>query len=163
MGSPSPAGRLRPRPYHGPMATLTEIAKQAGVPVPVASRLLNGDPTVRAREETRQRVLQVAKDLNYSANYAGRALRLARSKALALVIPTVSSPLFADLLQGAEDAAEAEDYTLLIGHANRLTRGSDTAVQAAVAGGNGPDVAFVPSPATLQSLAAAGKLQTMPR
>lgn len=108
------------------MATLTEIAERAGVSVSVASRLLNGDPTVRAREETRQRVLQVAKELNYTANYAGRALRLARSKAIALVIPTVSTPLFADLLQGAEEAAEAEEYTLLIGHANRMTAGSDT-------------------------------------
>ncbi|HUB70682.1 MAG TPA: LacI family DNA-binding transcriptional regulator [Acidimicrobiales bacterium] len=108
------------------MTTLSEIAKRAGVSVSVASRVLNGDPSVRARDETRQRVLQVAKDLNYSPNYAGRALRLARSKALGLIVPAVSSPLFADLLDGAEDAAEASEYTLLIGHANRITAGSDT-------------------------------------
>jgi LacI family transcriptional regulator len=108
------------------MATLTEIAERAGVSVSVASRLLNGDPTVRTREETRQRVLQVAKELNYSANYAGRALRLARSKALALIVPTVASPLFDDLLAGAEEAADAADYTLLIGRAQSLTAGGDT-------------------------------------
>jgi LacI family transcriptional regulator len=108
------------------MATLTEIAKRAGVSVSVVSRVLNGDPTVRTREETRERVLRVAKDLNYTANYAGRALRLARSKALALVTPAVSSPLFSDLLAGATDAAEAEDYTLLIGWSDRITAGSDT-------------------------------------
>ena len=84
-----------------PVATLSEIARQAGVSVSVVSRVLNGDPTVRTREETRQRVLRVAKDLNYTANYAGRALRLARSKALALITPAVSSPLFSDLLAGA--------------------------------------------------------------
>jgi len=108
------------------MATLNEIARRAGVSVSVVSRVLNGDPTVRAREETRQRVLRVAKELNYSANYAGRALRLARSKALALITPAVSSPLFSDLLAGATDAAEAEDYTLLIGWSDRITQGSDT-------------------------------------
>jgi LacI family transcriptional regulator len=108
------------------MATLTEIARRAGVSVSVVSRVLNGDPTVRAREETRQRVLQVAKELNYTANYAGRALRLARSKTLALITPAVSSPLFSDLLAGATDAAEAEDYTLLIGWSDRITTGSDT-------------------------------------
>ena len=90
------------------MTTLSEIARKAGVSVSVASRVLNGDPTVRAREETRERVLQAAKLLNYSPNYAGRTLRLARSKALALIVPFVSSPLFSDLLQGAEDAAEQE-------------------------------------------------------
>ncbi len=108
------------------MATLSEIARRAGVSVSVVSRVLNGDPTLRTREETRQRVLQVAKELNYTANYAGRALRLARSKALALVIPGVSSPLFADLLAGATEAAEAADYTLLIGRSDRITAGSDT-------------------------------------
>ena len=108
------------------MATLSEIARRAGVSVSVVSRVLNGDPTVRTRLETRQRVLQVAKELNYTANFAGRALRLARSKTLALITPAVSSPLFSDLLTGATDAAEAEDYTLLIGWSDRITQGSDT-------------------------------------
>jgi LacI family transcriptional regulator len=108
------------------MATLSEIAKLAGVSVSVVSRVLNGDPTVRARPETRDRVLAVAKELNYSANFAGRALRLARSRALALIVPSVSSPLFADLLDGASDAAEAEGYTLLIGRSDDITAGSDT-------------------------------------
>jgi LacI family transcriptional regulator len=108
------------------MATLSEIARRAGVSVSVVSRVLNGDPTVRTRLETRQRVLRVAKELNYTANYAGRALRLARSKALALITPAVSSPLFSDLLAGATDAADAEDYTLLIGWSDRITQGSDT-------------------------------------
>jgi LacI family transcriptional regulator len=108
------------------VATLSEIARQAGVSVSVVSRVLTGDPTLRTRDETRQRVLQVAKDLNYTANYAGRALRLARSKALALITPGVSSPLFDDLLSGATDAAEEEDYTLLIGRSDRITQGSDT-------------------------------------
>jgi LacI family transcriptional regulator len=108
------------------MATLSEIARRAGVSVSVVSRVLNGDPTVRTRLETRQRVLQVAKELNYTANYAGRALRLARSKTLALITPAVSSPLFSNLLAGATDAAEAEDYTLLIGWSDRITEGSDT-------------------------------------
>lgn len=108
------------------MTKLSEIATRAGVSVSVVSRVLNGDPTVRAREETRQRVLQVAKELNYTANYAGRALRLARSKALALIAPNVSSPLFADLLAGATSAAEEADYTVLIGLSNTITAGSDT-------------------------------------
>ena len=55
------------------MATLSEIARRAGVSVSVVSRVLNGDPTVRTRLETRQRVLRVAKELNYTANFAGRA------------------------------------------------------------------------------------------
>ncbi len=108
------------------MATLSQIARLAGVSVSVASRVLNGDPKLRTRPDTRDRVLKAAKDLNYTANYAERALRLARSKALALIIPAVSSPLFADLLSGATEAAEAQEYTLLIGRSDRITAGSDT-------------------------------------
>ena len=56
----------------------------------------------------------------------GRALRMARSRALALIVPGVSSPLFADLLAGAEEAADEADYTLLIGRSDRVTVGGDT-------------------------------------
>lgn len=108
------------------MATLQEIAQRAGVSVSVASRILTGDPAVRTRQETRERVLAAARELNYSANYAARALRLARSKALALVVPDVSTPLFADLLAGATEASAERDYTLLIGRADHFTAGSDT-------------------------------------
>jgi LacI family transcriptional regulator len=107
------------------MATLTEIAQRAGVSVSVASRVLNGDPNLRTRPETRERVVQAAKDLNYTANYAGRALRLARSKALALIVPDVSTPLFADLLAGAADASGEQDHTLLLGRSDRVTAGGD--------------------------------------
>lgn len=107
------------------MPTLSEVAARAGVSVSVASRVLTGDPSLRTRPETRDRVLQVAKDLNYNANYAGRALRLARSKALALIVPDVSTPLFADLLAGASDASGEEDYTLLLGRSDRVIEGGD--------------------------------------
>lgn len=126
MQSTWPAGSSCSVPADDQLATLTEIAKRTGVSVSLVSRILNADPTVRAREETRQRVLRAAQELNYTANYAGRALRLARSRALALIVPSVSSPLFADLLAGAEDAAEEADYTVLIGRSDRITEGSDT-------------------------------------
>ncbi len=107
------------------MATLAEIARRAGVSVSVASRVLTGDPNLRTRPETRDRVVLAAKELNYTANYAGRALRLARSRALALIVPDVSTPLFADLLAGAADAAAAQDHTLLLGRSDRMTAGGD--------------------------------------
>ncbi len=107
------------------MATLAEIAERAGVSVSVASRVLNCDPNLRTRPETRDRVVLAAKELNYTANYAGRALRLSRSKAIALIVPDVSTPLFADLLAGATDAASGEDHTLLVGRSERVVADGD--------------------------------------
>jgi LacI family transcriptional regulator len=108
------------------VTTLSEIARKAGVSVSVVSRLLNGDPQVRTRDDTRERVFQIAKELKYTPNHAGRALRLARTKALALIVPDVSSPLFADLLAGAQDAADEAECTLLLGRSDRISDGSDT-------------------------------------
>jgi LacI family transcriptional regulator len=108
------------------VTTLSEIARRAGVSVSVVSRLLNGDPQVRTRDETRERVLQIAKELRYTPNHAGRALRLARTKALALIVPDVSTPLFADVLAGAQDAADEAECTLLLGRSDRISDGSDT-------------------------------------
>jgi LacI family transcriptional regulator len=108
------------------VTTLSDIARQADVSISVVSRVLNGDPNVRVRDETRQRVLQIARELKYTPNHAGRALRLARSKALALIVPDVSSPLFADLLAGAQVAADEAECTLLLGRSDSVTDGSDT-------------------------------------
>jgi LacI family transcriptional regulator len=108
------------------VTTLSEIAQKAGVSVSLVSRLLNGDPQVRTRDDTRERVLQIAKEMKYTPNHAGRALRLARTKALALIVPDVSSPLFADLLAGAQDAADEAECTLLLGRSDRISDGSDT-------------------------------------
>jgi LacI family transcriptional regulator len=107
------------------MATLKDIARRAGVSVPLVSRVLNNDPQVRLREETRERVLRIAEQLNYTANYAGRALRLSRTGTLGLLVPDVNNAIFAELLRGVEDAADESDYIVLLGSADRVRPGSD--------------------------------------
>ncbi|MBD5162415.1 MAG: substrate-binding domain-containing protein [Oscillibacter sp.] len=47
------------------MATLKDVARQAGVSAAAASRILNQDPTLSVTEETRGRVLSAAAALNY--------------------------------------------------------------------------------------------------
>ncbi|MGL5675797.1 MAG: LacI family DNA-binding transcriptional regulator [Cellulosilyticaceae bacterium] len=50
------------------MATIKEIAEQAGVSLATVSRVLNMDPTLTVSESTRQNVLEAAEALNYIAN-----------------------------------------------------------------------------------------------
>ncbi len=59
------------------MTTLSVVGHRAGVHVSVVSRVLNGDPGLRVRDETRQRVERIARELDYVPNYTARALRLA--------------------------------------------------------------------------------------
>ncbi len=58
---------------------LADVARLAGVDVSTASRVLRGEATQRIREETRARVLQSARTLNYAPNQLARGLRMARS------------------------------------------------------------------------------------
>ena len=47
------------------MATLKDIASKAGVSQSTVSRILNNDQTLNVTDQTRQKVLEVAQELNY--------------------------------------------------------------------------------------------------
>jgi DNA-binding LacI/PurR family transcriptional regulator len=108
------------------MATIVEVAKRANVTPAVVSRLLNGDPTLRIKPETRQRVLDVVKMLNYSPNPSARALRKARTGMLGLVVHDITNPVYAEIIVGAQQAATDASYTLLLGDADALAPGEDS-------------------------------------
>jgi len=60
------------------MATLADIAKQAGVSSATVSRVLNADPTLSVSTATRAKILQVASNLKYTkAKHAAKAARIA--------------------------------------------------------------------------------------
>jgi LacI family transcriptional regulator len=97
--------------------TLVEIAKRAGVSRSTASRVMNDHPSVG--QETRARVLSVAKSLNYHPNFAARSLAAGRTRILGLVIPTGVSTLFTDpyfplLIQGITSACNARDHSVML-------------------------------------------------
>ncbi|OIJ12066.1 hypothetical protein BKP37_14385 [Anaerobacillus alkalilacustris] len=48
------------------MATIKDIAKEANVSISTVSRVLNNDETLTVMEETRKRILAIAKKLNYT-------------------------------------------------------------------------------------------------
>ncbi len=107
------------------MASLMDVATAAGVSKSVASRVLNGDPSVRARPETRQRIVDAARRLGYVANHSARALRSSRAGALALMIPDVNNAVFADLLRGVQAGAAEEGMIVLVAEADRRSSEGD--------------------------------------
>jgi len=58
--------------------TLEQIAKQAGVSLTTASRVINGLPSVRPA--TRERVLQIIRQYGYQPNAMARSLATQRSR-----------------------------------------------------------------------------------
>ncbi len=104
-------------------ATLRDVARLAGVSISVVSRELNGDPVLRAREETRQRIQEAARVLDYTPSLAGRALRTARASAICLIVPQLATPVFEELIRGVEEASERAGLQLFIGKFERLRPG----------------------------------------
>lgn len=102
------------------MATVADVARLAQVSAGVVSRLLNEDPTLRIRDDTRERVLRAADELNYTPNHAARALRSARVGVIGLAVHDVSNPVYSAIIEGAQAAALEAGYALMLADVDAL-------------------------------------------
>jgi LacI family transcriptional regulator len=102
------------------VARLADVAARAGVGTSIASRVLNRDPTVGVRPETRARILEAAEALHYRPNAAARGLKSQRTTTIGLVIPNLAYPVNAEIIHGAERAASEAGYVLLIADAEEF-------------------------------------------
>ncbi|HEY8457204.1 MAG TPA: LacI family DNA-binding transcriptional regulator [Actinopolymorphaceae bacterium] len=96
------------------MTSITEVARHAGVSPSIVSRLLNGDPTLRIRTDTRERVLAAVEELDYAPNHAARALRRSRVGTIGLAVPDMHNPVYATILEGARPAATEHGFVLML-------------------------------------------------
>ncbi|HXH21705.1 MAG TPA: LacI family DNA-binding transcriptional regulator [Dehalococcoidia bacterium] len=92
--------------------TIQDVARAAGVAVSTVSRVLNGSDYTS--EATREKVLAAAQRLNFKANPSARGLRSSRTHTIGVLLSDLANPIYTDFLRGAEHAAEARGYELLI-------------------------------------------------
>jgi len=102
------------------MATVAEVAKLARVSPGIVSRLLNEDATLRIRDDTRERVLDAARQLNYTPNYAARALRKAKVGVIGLAVHDASNPVYSEIVAGAQAEATRAGYALMLADVDAL-------------------------------------------
>ncbi|PPT77020.1 LacI family transcriptional regulator [Xanthomonas arboricola pv. populi] len=93
--------------------TIYDIAKHVGVTAGTVSRALSRPEKVLPA--TRTRIEQAAAALGYVPNTVARTLKTQRSGKLLVTVPDIANPFFAQILQGAEDAAQAVGYAVLLG------------------------------------------------
>src|SRR6266853_1693425 len=105
---------------HGPgigvrlsVPTIYEVATRAGASTATVSRVLS-QPNVVA-PATRRRVMQAVERLGYEPNSTAQSLRTTRTGKLLVTVPDISNPFFSLILQGIEDAAQREGYSVLVG------------------------------------------------
>lgn len=96
--------------------TLIDVAALAGVDVSTVSRVLSGNMNQRVAEETRERIHQCAKQLDYQPNITARSLRVSRTFSLGIAVPQLDNPVFSQIIIGAERGAREYGYSLLIAH-----------------------------------------------
>ena len=104
---------------------LRDVAVAAGVNPSIASRILNDDPTLSARPETRRRVRSAAQQLGYTPNAFARGLKRRRTTTLGLVLANVAAAANQDLIVGAERRAAASGYVVLLADTEDVGRGND--------------------------------------
>lgn len=94
------------------MVTIREVARHARVSVGTVSNVLAGLATVRP--EMRRRVEQAMRDLDYHPNQIARSLKTRTTKTLGTIISDITNPFYPQLVRGAEDAALAHGYLLIM-------------------------------------------------
>ncbi|MBC7297576.1 MAG: GNAT family N-acetyltransferase [Demequina sp.] len=92
---------------------IREVAAVAGVSTTTVSHALNGLGSMT--DETRRRVVEVARELNYRPNRMASALRREKSHTIGFVDDTVATTPFAvAMLKGAQDAAVINTYSMIV-------------------------------------------------
>lgn len=93
-------------------ARLKDVAAAAGVSIRTVSNVVNGHPHVKPA--VRERVQAAIGELGYQPNMAARQLRQGRTGMIALAVPDLSVPYFAELAGHVLRASSAKGFTLLL-------------------------------------------------
>jgi LacI family transcriptional regulator len=92
--------------------SLRDLAKTLNVSISTVSKALRNSYEIST--ETRDRVMEAAREMGYHPNpYAG-SLRHHKSKTIALLVPELTNNFFIQAISGAESVAQEKDYHILV-------------------------------------------------
>lgn len=96
------------------MATikLKDIARLANVSITTASYALNNRPEVR--EETKKRVLDIAREYNYKPSGIARDLKMKKTKTIGLILSNLAGPFYTEIINGIEEITFSSGYNLVV-------------------------------------------------
>lgn len=105
------------------MATIYDVARLARVSTTTVSKVLSNTPYVS--EQTKKRVLEAMRQLQYSPSLAARGLTNNRTYVIGLIVPYSADALFADpfvleIIRGVESVASERDYNVLLSMSKQI-------------------------------------------
>ncbi|HBL30787.1 MAG TPA: LacI family transcriptional regulator [Acidobacteria bacterium] len=93
-------------------ATIKEVARASGVSVATVSRVFNQKGPIR--DETRQRILEVAGRLGYSPHAMARSLITKKTGTVGVLLPDLYGEFFSEVIRGVDLAARHDGYHILV-------------------------------------------------
>ena len=96
------------------MATLSDVARRAGVSLSTASRALNGSRDRIVRPDLAAKALQAAHELNYVPNAAAQTMARGRSMTVALIVGDIQDPYFSSIAAGVITTASESGYIVTL-------------------------------------------------
>lgn len=98
------------------VATITDVARMAGVSISTVSRVINKKGGVS--RELEARILEAVEKLNFKPNTVAQALKAKSTKSLGLIIPSIENPVFPPLVKAIEDTANKYGFSTILCNSN---------------------------------------------
>lgn len=108
------------------MATIPDVAREAGVSTATAARALGGYGSVR--DSTRERVLEAASALGYRANGLARSMITGSTHTIGVLMSDIENPFFRRSLRGVADTARAQGFEVLLANTDEQIEMEQTSV-----------------------------------
>lgn len=93
------------------MATIYDVAKRAGVSKTLVSRVINNQSGVGP--ESRVRIMEAMKELQYKPNTLARSLVLQRTNLIGMILDSLTEPYFFDVIKGVEDKVKENNFRVI--------------------------------------------------
>lgn len=97
---------------HHKKVTIYQVADRAKVAISTVSRVLNDSPNVS--EETKKRVQEAIKELNFRPQVSARHLASRKPHMLAIAVPSFTTPYYNEVLKGVKDQLQEMDLDIII-------------------------------------------------
>ncbi|MCD6231915.1 LacI family DNA-binding transcriptional regulator [Candidatus Aerophobetes bacterium] len=94
--------------------TIIDVAKKAGVSPTTVSRVLNDNTEKHMREETKQRVLKVIRELDYTPDKYAQFMKKQKSGVIGVLVPDISNQFFSLMVRGVENVCYKNGYSVII-------------------------------------------------
>jgi LacI family transcriptional regulator len=96
--------------------SMADLAKELGVSMTTVSRALSDHYSIGPA--TKQKVLKLAKKLNYQPNQMAAALRKGKSKLIGVIVPYIEGRFVPSVVHGIETAARKAGFSVIICQSN---------------------------------------------